>query len=136
MPLTDEERVKVRYHLGFPQISPSQSLAFGAVIPTQANFLIEASMNNLIVGAEEIVRSLICTLDEIECLMRRALPDLQVSRTGGGVELDTGYNDRLEAEYNRFAGRLADVFAVPFHPYAMRFSTGLKGVAKSIPVVG
>lgn len=135
MPLTAAERIQVRYHLGFPQISPSQSLAFGSVIPTQANFLIESSMNNLLVGAEDLVRSIVCTLDEIECLMRKALPDLQVVRTGGGVELDTGYNDRLEREYNRFAGRLADIFAVPFHPYAMRFSTGLTGVAKMIPVV-
>lgn len=136
MPLTVEERVKIRHHLGYPNLSTGQAMAFGSVIPIQAHFLLESSMNNLLVDAEPIVRRLICTLDEIECLMARALPDLQVTRTGSGVELDKTYNDTLEKEYMRFAARLCDVLAVPFHPFSLRYSGGQRGVVRSIPVSG
>lgn len=134
--LTAEERGMVRYHLGYPNISPGQSLAFGSVVPVQTVFLLESNMNNLMEAGLTLVRQFLCTLKMLECRMAEAAMTADVVRVSGGTELDKDYVDRLEKEIRRWAGRLADTLACPYYPFAERFEGGVSGRVQNIPVSG
>lgn len=133
-PLTDRERALVRHHLGYPNISPGQSLSFGSVVPVQTIFLLESNMNNLLETGLELVRRYICWIERLECRMVEAADTADVMRVSGGTELDKDYVDRLEKEIRRWAGRLADTLAVPYYPFAERFETGVSGRVQNVPV--
>lgn len=132
MALTTAERERVRYHLGYPQTGPVATIQYGLVRPIQTAFMIETAMNNLIAEAEPRVRELIVACDDIECLLREASKRLLASQIDGIVLRDKE-PQRLEEEYLRWAGRLADIFGVPLYAYSNRFaSNGSK--AGNIPV--
>lgn len=134
MPLTDDDKESIRYHLGYPGIRPT-GVSFGTVVPIEATFLLEANMDVLREGNVVRVQRLVCTLEKIECLMQEFLPDAAVNRLASGLEINQGSQDKLEREYWRWAGRLADILAVPFYPYAARFTAGRGPRVQSVPVV-
>jgi hypothetical protein len=79
MALTDEERQRVRYHLGYPSVQPAASISFGLPRPQQTLFLVESAMNLLMPVAENEVRRIIGVMDGVEC----RLIDAQGTAPGG-----------------------------------------------------
>lgn len=133
MALTPEEKVRVRYHLGYLNVQPAASLSFGIPKPQQTMFLVEQSMDLLIAGAEDIVRRLIGILDSIECKLLEAAEYL-VAESIGDLKLREKAPQALEQEYGRWAKRLADTLGVPLYPFSARFSGG-SGGAGNVPVL-
>ena len=126
MALTTAERERVRYHLGYLQVTAAASLSFGIPRPIQTIFLVESSMTLLIVEAEPRVRRILDILDRTECRLEEAQERLAAKRLGD-LELRDGEPDQLEHEYDRWAKRLADIFGVPLYPYAARFGPARAG---------
>lgn len=124
--LTEAEKERVRYHLGYMETSFAASLQFGIPRPAQTIFLLEQALtllNNP--DAIDRVRRVLFTLDDIEEKLRSALCVLVAEKLGDitlrGAEAGLTYPDLLEREYVRWAKRLADIFGVPLYAYSDRF---------------
>lgn len=133
MAFTDEEKQRIKYHLGYPLVKSAASLSYGMPKPLQTLFLVESALNLVIPVAEDKVRQLIATLDTIEC----RLQDAQTRMAATSVDTLTMRRDEadaLEAEYRRWANRLADLMGVPLYAYSLRFQRSGGTFAGSIPV--
>jgi len=133
MAFTDEEKQRIRYHLGYMSVQPAASLTFGLPKPQQTLFLVESAMNLILPVAEEKVRSILSVLDTIEC----RLVDAQTRMAATSIDSLTMRKDEadsLENEYHRWANRLADIMGVPLYAYSLRFKRTGAAFAGSIPV--
>lgn len=90
-------------------------------------------MNNLPPEAEDRIRRILKIMDDTECRIEGAQPNLAAARLG---ELETRENqpDLLEREYVRWGFRLADALRVPIYPYSARYRNFMNGMSGSIPV--
>ena len=124
--LTDAEKERIRYHLGYMETSFAASLQFGIPRPAQTIFLLEQAMS-LLVNPDAIdrVRRVLFTLDDIEEKLRSATCILVAEKLGDitlrGADKGKTYTDLLEREYVRWAKRLADILGVPLYAYSDRF---------------
>lgn len=125
--LTESEKERIRYHLGYMETSFAASMQLGIPRPVQTVYLLESAMTLLTQPqALQRVRCLLDQLDGLEAKLRAAPAHLAAAKVGA-VELRPGkpgesYPDLLEREYVRWAGRLADVLGTPLYPYAARFA--------------
>lgn len=136
--LTEEEKEKVRYHLGYLETSFAPSIALGIPKPLQTVFLLEQGLTLLVNGfAVNRVRCILKVLDETEAKIFGAQSTLVADKLG---ELSLHplkaqgklVTDSLEGEYRRWANRLADIFGVPIYPFSDRFKR--RGPGTSVPI--
>lgn len=136
--LDDPTKARCRHHTGYPEVSAAPSLQFGLPKPMQLAFMLETAMNNVLNSAIPRVRDILQILDDLEQQMIDAQPQLAADTLGGlglaGSRDPRGrlVTDRLENEYVRWAGRLADIFGVPLYPFSERFMKSRRGT--TIPV--
>jgi hypothetical protein len=135
MALTDAEKERVRYHLGYLGVQPAASIQYGLPKPIQTLFLVETAMSNIMAVSEERVRKILGILDDLEDKLVEAQDRLAADKLEELV-LRRGEPDLLEAEYNRWAGRLADILGVPLYPYASRFREGGGNAVSNVKVRG
>jgi hypothetical protein len=136
--LTNFEKVRIRYHLGYPMTAMAASVQLGVFKPVQTAFLLEDAFNLLIdPDVITIVQGLIATMDSLDAQILCAAPSLSAAKVGdielhplkGQGKLAT---DSLRKEYVEIGHRLADVVGCPIYPYAMRYQRS--GPGTSIPV--
>lgn len=123
MALTDSEKERVRYHLGYPEVQPAASITFGIPRPIQTAFLVESAMNLLLPVAEDRVRSIVGVMDGIECRLIDAQDRLAAKRIDQ-LELRDDEPSQLENEYQRWGFRLADTLGVPVYAYSTKYRRG------------
>jgi hypothetical protein len=123
MALTDDERQRVRYHLGYMSVTAAVQITYGIAKPAQTLFLVELAMNNLMGVAEDKVRQILGIMDGIECRLVDA-QDRFLAESIDQLKLRDNEPDKLEAEYRRWGGRLADTLGVPFYAYSDRYKQG------------
>lgn len=134
MAFTDQEKQRIRYHTGYPSVQSAAALSFGMVKPLQTLFLLESAMNLILPVAEDKVRSLLNILDGIECRLTDA-QDRLAAKSVDNLTMRPDEPAALEAEYRRWANRLADVLGVPLYAYSLRFKHQTQPYAGSIPVM-
>lgn len=137
MALTNAEKEACRYHLGYAGVTDAGSMTLGVPASRQTNFILEGAMTRLMPESEPRVRELLAELAKIEAELKCARGELHAARAGG-VELRSlargeRITDALEAEHDRWAGRLGDVLGVPRYPYSSRDRAG-GGHVRSIPL--
>ncbi len=134
--LSDADKERVRYHLGYLNTSFAASLTLGIPRPVQTLFLVEDAMGLLIPQTVPRVLCILDTMDGIENQLRLSLTQLGVSKVGE-LELhplkDRGtlVTDSLEREYVRWGNRLADILGVPHYPFSARYAK--RGPGSRIP---
>lgn len=126
--LTEFDKERCRYHLGYLESEQAPSIQLGIPRPIQTIFLLEQAIQNLITTelACARVRRILNQLDKIEDQLAASICMLGVEKLG---ELtlhplrDRGklVTDSLEDEYRRWAYRLSDVLGVGVYPYSDRF---------------
>jgi hypothetical protein len=131
MALTSTEKAKVRFHLGYPNVQPIQTLYAGQPQARQTLFVLEYNMDAILPEAEPIVRDLVCQLDQIECQLAESRDRMQTESVGT-VKMRKDEQRALEELYQRLAFRLADVLGTPIYPLSRRFQANLTG-ATNIP---
>jgi hypothetical protein len=132
--LSSQEKVRVRYHLGYLNVSPAASISFGIPRPLQTVFLVETAMSNLIEDAVGIVRNIVSIMDRIEAKLVEAQDRLAAIKLGE-ITLREQEGDQLDHEYKRWGQRLADTLGVPLYAYSSRYKPGAGvGSAGNIPV--
>jgi hypothetical protein len=118
---SEEQKERVKYHLGYTAARMQTSLSFGQPLPRETMFLLQAVLGD---WSDEFgyQRALthVQNLDKIECLLVEALDRLSVTQVGN-TSIRQDETDALEKEYNRWANRLADLLGVPFYAYSNRF---------------
>ena len=131
MPLTDAEKQKVAYHLGYLGTSQGFSINLGIPAANQPMFIVFTALENIITLADadmyvSRIRQIIGIMDNIETKMIAAQDRLS-AKTAGEVELNPHETDKLEGEYVRWGYRLADVLGAPPNPYSLRYQVGMSG---------
>lgn len=132
MPLTDAEKQRVEYHLGYPAYTSSASLAFGVPVFAQTLFLLRANLGNILETAVEQVRRIVQVMDGIDVKLVEAQDRLAATQLEE-LHLRDDEPDKLEREYRRWGHRLADLVGSPIYPYSLRYTGGAGGVA-SVPI--
>jgi len=127
MALTDEEKARVRYHLGYPSVSTAASIQYGMPALTQTNFLVENVLGKLLESILPRVRGILVTLDGIEDKLVAAQDRLAATKLEE-LTLREDETDKLEGEYRRWGHRLADICGCPIYPFAMRYKGGANSV--------
>ena len=148
-PLTEGEKERIRYHLGYMETSfgsnqAAASLSFGIPRPAQTMFLVESAIQELLTNlfAVERVRGILQTMDNLEAQIAAAACMLAAEKLGDmtlrGAKCGETFTDLLEREYVRWGYRLADVLGVPVYPYSRRYQSGNRGcnVVGNIKVSG
>ncbi len=132
----DAEKERIRYHMGYLQVTPAAAITFGIPAPIQTMFLVESAMERVLPVAEDRIRKLITILDGIECREEGALDYLVVKQVDS-ITLRDDHVEKLEEQYAKWAAKLADVLGAPLYPGSSKFRS-LFGVgatqAGSIPV--
>ena len=135
MPLTEAEKERVRYHLGYLQVSAAASIQLGIPRPLQTVFLLEQGLNNVIENAIPRVRRILNVMDNVENKLEES-QDRLAAKQLDSLQLRDNEPDMLEKEYVRWGYRLADLFGVPIYAYSNRYKNFSGVVAGSIPVKG
>lgn len=125
MPLTDNEKARCRYALGYPVTESVASYQMGIPKPVQTAFLMETALGLVMEDQLPQLRALLEALDMTEANLMKAQCLLTAQRVGD-IELRTGDEgkstpDLLEKEYCRWANRLADLLGCPLYPFSERF---------------
>lgn len=118
--ISETEKHKVRYHLGYLSPNPVVSIQLGVPRASQPMFLVESAMNNLPEEAVGNVRRIIVIMDGIEERLIQA-QDRLAAKSVGNITMNPTEPADLEKEYFRWAMRLADFLGVPINAYCHRF---------------
>jgi hypothetical protein len=143
-PLTEEEKERVRFALGYPGTTfggeqAAAGIAFGISIPLQTAFLLEEAIQVLLTNpyAVDRARRILKTLDDIEQRLAAAGCVLVAEKVGEitlrGAKAGETYPDLLEREYRRWAQRLADHLGVPLYPFSEKLRPGA-GTVRNVGV--
>lgn len=120
--LTDEEKTKIRFHLGYPNVTRMTILMTEVPAPRQLGFLLEPAMDALLPDAVVLVRQIICQMDKLECQLFETAERMQASAVGN-LKMRADEQDAVEKLYARFGRRLADILGVPPYPLSVRYQT-------------
>jgi len=126
---TDEEKVKIRHHLGYQQGQLTYTFALGVPASVQSQFPIEVSMDKLLPAAAPEVRRHLEILERIEC---QGVEDYELMAVTKIDEIEINKDEHRQlwgnAGYMRWRASLANLFGIIPNPYDQRFYMQTGGV--------
>ena len=130
--LTEEEKARIRYHLGYVQTDPVASIQLGIPRSSQPQFLVETQMNRIPDTAVALVRSCVAKCDATEqrildCQERMAAKSIDE------IDLNPDEANMLRREYRYWVQKLADNLGVPINAYASAWQAGAQPL--NVPVL-
>ena len=129
MALTESDKARAAYHLGYPQVAAAVSISFGVARPIQTLFLLETALNYLLPASEDKVRSILTVMDGVECRLIEAQDRLAAKKIDQ-LDLRDDEPGQLEVEYQRWGYRLADLLGVPVYAYSTKYRrTGTRSIS-------
>ena len=123
MALTNEEKARIRYHLGYPLLTTAASVQFGQPALTQTSFMVDNALSRIVEPGLNYVRSMSKTMDDIEVKLIEAQDRLAAERLED-LYLRKDEVNALEDEYRRWGHRLAETIGAPIYPYSKRYQAG------------
>lgn len=120
MAFTLEEKARIRYHLGFPNIGNATVLALGFPAAGHPAFLLEAAMNQILPEAEPTARNAILQCDCIEKQLAEARSRLKAGTAGNVILRGREELEDLEDQYDYWTDALVDVFGVNKNPFSKK----------------
>lgn len=130
---SDEEKNKVRYHMGYLVTLGAASIQLGFPRASQPMFLVDQALERVPEAAGGMVRRLIAVLDSTEERIIQSQRRLAADAVGE-IKLRPDEPGQLEREYQRWAQRLADLLGAPLNAYSERFRNLASG-GLNTPVV-
>ena len=125
--LSDEEKVRVRHHLGYLNVGSAGTFAMCVPAAQQALFIVDGAMDKVLPEAEPIVRDLISRLDAVEVEMTDSLEN-QAAKRVDEIEINDKHFEKCVQRYRWWQQTLANLLASPTNPYDQRFGGwGSKG---------
>jgi hypothetical protein len=123
MALTDEEKSKIRKHLGYPEVDVASGIGLGMPMLYQAIFPVDGALRRLKPVAEPLVRDILAKCDAAEQAISEAETRLAATSVGD-IRLRDNEIEIRKAVYRYWCRRLSEVTGAPINPYSERFNTG------------
>jgi len=135
MGFTEDEKVRIRHHLGFLNVSTAATFSLGTPANVQTQFIIEPAMDLVPVAAEKLARTLLDRLDVVDFQIFDDADTLVASRVGA-IDLNPIEFEKILQRYNYIRGALANLLGVMPNPYDKRFynPNGGGGMGINCPV--
>lgn len=125
--LNPEEKVRVRHHLGYPQVTEARTFFLGYPISAPVTTMAEGSMDKIQPAAENMVRILLDRLDGIEAQMLEDQELLAVKQVDE-IEINGEEFDKLTQQYQHWQKSLGNLLGIPPNPYDQRFMGAGSGI--------
>lgn len=119
MPLTTQEKIKIRHHLGFLNVSESSTFSLGTPAAVETQFVIEGAMNRVPEEALPELRRQLQILDSIEEQMVADHELLAVERIGE-ITIRQDEQEALVRVYDRWRQSIANLLGVYPNPWDKR----------------
>lgn len=123
MSFTAEEKVWIRFHMGYLQVTSAATFSLGVPAAVETQFMIESAMNLVRPEAEGLVRDHLTKLAAILCQMVEDHELLAIERLGE-ISIRMDEHDALRKEYSFWQRSLANVFGIVPNPFDQRFGRG------------
>jgi hypothetical protein len=135
MPFTAEEKVRIRHHLGYLNVTNAATFSLGIPQAVETQFMVENAFNLVLPEAEGEVRRHVRILDALEEQMVCDHELLAVTKIGD-VDVRGDEQDQLERRYLRWRQGLANAMGIVPNPFDKRYSAfGGAGGGLNVSVV-
>src|SRR5689334_6510509 len=136
---TDEEKALIRFYLAYPNLSQvQQAMQLGIPAAQQALFLLEGNFDRILPAGENIVRKILCQLNDIVFGQLTTARSRMRAIAIGEIKLNADEAGMLTGEFIRWQRLLADQMASPINPYGEVASFGIGGAmggGVNVPVI-
>lgn len=114
-----EERVTIKHHLGYPNVSTVQTFVLGVPAGVETNFLIEGAMDSVEQSALPRIRKILAILETIEAQQVDDLELLAVNRLDT-IEVNQSEQSALVRQYDRWVNALGNALGAIRNPFDQR----------------
>ncbi len=130
--LTDDERVRIRHHLGFLNVSGAATFALGVPQAVEPMFAIERAFQLVLPTALGLVRLLLARCDATEAQRFDNQENLAVTSVCD-IDLRADEQQALGKNYDYWRNALANALGVYANPFDKR---DIGGSGLNVPVLG
>lgn len=117
--LTNEEKARIRHHMGYLNVQAAATFQLGVPAALQTTFMIELAFEKIIPDAENMVKVFLCRMDDVEKQVFGNL-DLAEIESTGNIKVDPKRLAKLAQTYKIAQEALANLLGVPPNPFDMR----------------
>ena len=121
--LSDEEKSRIRYYLGYPVAVDVTTFTLGIPAVAQTLFILEGQMNKIPEGAVGLVRNCVAVLDGIEAQLVEAQSYFAATRVDN-ININDNHTAKLDDESRKWTLKLAELLGSPINIYSTRFQSG------------
>lgn len=119
MAVTEQEKVKIRHHLGYLNVAEASTFVLGTPAGVETQFIIEGAMNRVLEAALPEMRRQLNILDALEEQMVADFELIAVLKLGE-IDINQKEQKQLKQNYNYWVNSLANVFGITRNPYDKR----------------
>jgi hypothetical protein len=120
MALDEAARARVRFHLGYYNITHGFALSQGVLQRTQLSASLEANFDQLDVYGESFVRECVLELDCLLNLRRQVTSSIEIESNGAVKLRGAPANAEIEVQMRDWGARLGDVMGSYPNPLSVR----------------
>lgn len=123
MALTEDEKARTRYHLGYLGVGEASTFVLGLPAAVQTQFMVEGALNRVLPSAEARLRERLDAADRLDSqILENA--DALVATKVGDIELNEKEFQKIVQRYLWVVNAIANILGVPRNPFDRRFSQG------------
>lgn len=128
--ITEEERVRIRAHLGYMNVSEASTFVLGTPAGVETAYLVEPAINRVLLSAVPRLRKILLALDSILDEMLDNVPTLIAGKVGS-IDIDDHAMKKMQGQYVHWQGELANMLGITVNPWDKR----PLGTATNVPVI-
>jgi hypothetical protein len=121
--LSEEEKSRIRYYLGYPVAVDVTTFTLGIPAVAQTLFILEGQMNKIPEGAVGLVRNCVAVLDGIEAQLVEAQGYFAATRVDN-ISVNDRHAEKLDEESRKWILKLAELLGAPVNTYSTRMNSG------------
>lgn len=132
--LSDDEKSRIRMHMGYPDIQAAATFLLGFPATIETAYIIEVMMNQV---REQALPQLRRILDVLDTFDLQDVDDLSVHVASRVGEIDVNHDEHklIDTRYDRWLGRLENLIGCSRNPFDKRWAgSGPDSINR--PVIG
>lgn len=122
MAFTDDEKVRIRHHLGYLNVAQGSTFVLGVPAALEPQFIIEIAMNKVLPAAEGLVRRLLANCDAAEEQIAENTQNVAATQVDE-IALNDKEFEQIVKRLNYWRGGLANALAIYQNPFDKRGAT-------------
>lgn len=121
--LSDEEKSRIYYYLGYPVAVDVSTIMLGLPAVAQTYFIVRGQVEKIPEAAVGLVRNCIAVLDGIEAQLVEAQTYFAATRVDS-ISINDNHTQKLDEESRKWSMKLAELLGAPINIFATRFNSG------------